>query len=129
MMENFKQTQKVTESHAEPSCSICSTALNSTYSSLLRPDVPSLYPHTSKPHTSLQVLGVAVGAALTRIYHKADPINGNGCLGNVGGENAFPDARGGHVKYLGESKEVTSGTNSALIDPRDAPTGTSHPYV
>lgn len=68
---------------------------------------------------SPQVPGVAGGAALTRIYYKADPINGDRGLGNVGGENAFPDSWGGHVKYLGGSEEVTSETDFA--DPWDAP--------
>lgn len=56
--------------------------------------------HLQTPHFSLGPEGWR-GAALTRIYYKADPINGDGGLGDVGGEDAFPNSRGGHIKYLG----------------------------
>lgn len=64
--------------------------------------VVSRYTCTS-PHPTLTPLSApgSLGAAFTRIDYKTDPINGDRSLGDVGGEDAFPDSRGGHIKYLG----------------------------
>lgn len=46
----------------------------------------------------------ALSAVLTRIHYKADPVNGDRGLSNVGGQDALPYSSWSHIKHLGQGR-------------------------